>query len=111
MEVCTVPPAPSPKPSEPQKCLAYFPARTRRFSSSSAIGITVAYAKTTKNSFVFLTPQGFDVTSRDCIEEPNRARERIIRTETLGTNNQGLQGPRKAGMRKSFGQQVSHVIC
>jgi hypothetical protein len=77
---------------------------SRRFpSSSSAIGIPITHAKTTKNSFVFWTPQGFDVGSRDRIEASNRVRERIIRTSTLGTNNQDLQGPCKEGMRTSFG--------
>jgi quinol monooxygenase YgiN len=33
------------------------------------MSITVAHVKTTKNSLVFLTPQGFDVATRDCIEE------------------------------------------
>jgi hypothetical protein len=39
----------------------------------------------------------------DSCEVSNRGRERIIRTSTLGTSNQALQGPCKAGMRKSFG--------
>src|SRR5215471_1344822 len=66
-------------------------------------GIPTTHAKTTKNSFVFGAPQGFDVANSDHVEVSNRVRERIIRTSTLGTNNQGLQGPCKAGMRKSFG--------